>query len=146
MELGQLSEESATPIQLSLRVRHPSIAPDEITTALGVSPEHCFRAGDSRAGHAQGRGSARHAQTYWLAIVTAESWADSIDPAFLSVIATRNPQHDADVSAENLSKAARKSVSRSVETLLAYCLQRLTRGTRFSSGFKAAAAMCRCCC
>jgi hypothetical protein len=125
MEAHQLSEESATPVQLSLRVRHPTIAPDEISAAFGVSPEHCFRAGDPRTDHSRGRRSGQHTQTYWLAIVTAEWWADPIDPAFLSVIAARYPEHNVAVSAENLRKATQNSRLRTVETLLFYCLQRL---------------------
>lgn len=125
MEAHQLSEESAAPFQLSLRIRHPAIAPDEISTALGVSPEHSFRAGDLRADRSAGRRSGQHTQTYWLAIVTAETWADPIDPAFLSVMAARYPDHNADVRAGDLRKTAQKSSSRSVETLLAHCVQRL---------------------
>ena len=33
---------------LSLRIRHPSIEPGEITRNLGIEPQHTWRAGDPR--------------------------------------------------------------------------------------------------
>jgi hypothetical protein len=122
MEARQVSEESIGPVRLSLRIRHPTMDPDEISTAIGVAPEHCFKAGDPRTGSAQGRRTGRHSQSYWLAPVT-ESWAEPIDPAFLSVIAARYPGQD--LSTEDLRKATQNSRSRSVEAILFYCLQRL---------------------
>ena len=81
MEARKLSEISATPVQLSLRVRHPAIDPQEISTSLGLEPEHCFKAGDSRPSRSKGRVAAQHTQTYWLAPVTPESWPDPIGPS-----------------------------------------------------------------
>lgn len=81
MGARKLSEISATPIQLSLRVRHPAIDPQEISGALGLEPEHCFKAGDSRPTRSKGAVAAQHTQTYWLAPVSPESWPDMIEPA-----------------------------------------------------------------
>ena len=33
---------------VSLRIRHPSIDPVEITRTLGLEPQHCWRAGEAR--------------------------------------------------------------------------------------------------
>lgn len=120
MEAHQLAEESAAPVQLSLRIRHPAIDPKEISTALGIEPEHCFKARDA----AKGR-TGRHTQTYWLAPITAESWPVPIDPSFMSTIAERYPGHNLAVSEENLRKAAQNLRARSTETMLFYALQRL---------------------
>ena len=81
MEGRKPSEISPMPIQLSLRVRHPDIDPQEISGALGLDPEHCFKAGDSRATRSKNRAAAQHTQTYWLAPINAESWPDPIEAA-----------------------------------------------------------------
>ncbi len=78
----------ARPFQVSLRVRHPAIDPEEISAALGLEAEHCFRAGDPRTGDKSGRRTSHHTQTYWLAPVTDQSWADPIEPA--SVLSFRS--------------------------------------------------------
>jgi hypothetical protein len=124
MEARQASEERIGPVQLSLRIRHPAMDPNEISTAIGVEPEHCFKAGDARTSSSQGRRTGLHSQSYWLAPITAESWAEP-DPAFLSVIAGRYSGHDLATSEEHLRKAAQSLTSRSVEANLFYCLQRL---------------------
>jgi hypothetical protein len=109
MQARKQSEPAATSVQLSLRIRHPDIDPGEISTSLGLTPEHCFKAGDSRSARAGSRITGHHTQTYWLAPVTAESWPDPIEPTFLDV------------------QAATKNLrSRSVEALLLHFLQRLT--------------------
>ena len=38
----------APPFQLSLRIRHPSMDPADISKELGIEPEHAFRAGQPR--------------------------------------------------------------------------------------------------
>jgi len=52
-----------------LRVRHPSIDPDEITRELGLTPAHAWAAGSPR-------GPARGARpdSYWFAPLEAPSW------------------------------------------------------------------------
>jgi hypothetical protein len=125
MEARKASEPAATPIQLSLRIRHPAIDPDEISKSLGLEPEHYFRAGDSRSARALGRFAGRHTQTYWLAPVTMEPWADPIEPAFLAAMAARSPQRDTAVSAQDLQAATRDLRSSNIEGLLFLFLQRL---------------------
>jgi hypothetical protein len=126
MGVSQMSEEQIGPVQLSLRIRHPAMDPGEISTAIGVEPEHCFKAGDARTSSSQGRRAGLHSQSYWLAPITAESWAEpDPDPAFLSVIAGRYSGHNLATSEEHLRQAAQSLRSRSVEANLFYCLQRL---------------------
>ena len=131
MEARQLSEESIGPVRLSLRIRHPAMDPAEISTALGVEPEHCFKAGDPRTGPAQERRTGRHSQSYWLAPVTAESWAEPIDPALLSAIEAQYPGRDLSLSPESLGKATRNLRSQSVETVLFHGLRRLNTHQAF---------------
>lgn len=126
MEARKLSEISATPIQLSLRVRHPAIDPQEISRALGLEPEHCFKAGDSRPTRSKGAIAAQHTQTYWLAPVSPESWPDTIEPAFLAAIAEKSPLLKGAVSAEAMQAASRDLRARGIEGVLFLFLQRLS--------------------
>jgi hypothetical protein len=125
MEARKLSEISATPIQLSLRVRHPAIDPQEISSALGLEPEHCFKAGDSRPTRSKGAIAAQHTQTYWLAPVSPESWPDMIEPAFLTAIAEKSPLRKGAISTEVLQTTARNLRARGIEGVLFLFLQRL---------------------
>lgn len=125
MEARKLSDISATPIQLSLRVRHPAIDPQEISKTLGLEPEHSFRAGDSRPTRSKGGIAAQHTQTYWLAPVGPESWSDTFEPAFLDAIAEKSPVRRGAVSTEVLETAARNLRARGIEGVLFLFLQRL---------------------
>jgi hypothetical protein len=120
MEARQVPDESVAQAQVSLRIRHPTIDPDEISTAIGVRPEHCFKSGDPARGR---RGL--HTQTYWLAHIAPGSWPESVDSSFLETIAARQPGRSAGASADSFRKAAQSARSRSVEMMLFYGLQRL---------------------
>jgi hypothetical protein len=125
MQARKVSEPAATPIQLSLRIRHPDIDPQDISTTLGLTPEHCFKAGDSRSARAGSRTTGHHTQTYWLAPVTPEAVPDPLEPTFLAAIAARNLESNVAVTAQDLQEATAKVRFHSVETLLLYFLQRL---------------------
>ena len=125
MEAHKLSETAAAPVQWLLRIRHPAIDPGEISTSLDLEPEHCFKAGDSRAARAEGLFSGRHTQSYWLAPLRVEPWADPSEPTFLAGIAERSPARNLALSAENYQAASRNLRSNSVEGLLFLFLQRL---------------------
>jgi hypothetical protein len=69
---------------VSVRIRHPSIDPGEITSTLGLEPQHSWQAGDARR-TAQGlplEGTYR--ETYW----TAEF--RELDAGLRGVVATEN--------------------------------------------------------
>ena len=73
MEARRAAPQPSYPFQLSLRIRHPSIDPEEVSQKLGIDAEHSFRAGAPRE---SGRSTmtAVHAESYWLA---------TLDPATL---------------------------------------------------------------
>ena len=80
MQARQLSDSTnAAPIQLSLRIRHPAIDPAEISDALALEPEHCFKAGDPRGA------TGHHAQSYWLASLSVEPWLSPSESKNLKV-------------------------------------------------------------
>jgi hypothetical protein len=120
MEARQLSNEAVPQVQVSLRVRHPTIDPDEISAAVGVKPEHCFKSGEPALGR---RGL--HTQTYWLAHIAPGSWPEPVDQSFLETIAARHPGRSAIASAEGFRKMTQSARTRSVEIMLFYGLQRL---------------------
>jgi hypothetical protein len=65
MEARRASSQPSYPFQLSLRIRHPSIDPDEVSRRLGIDADHSFRAGEPREA---GRSTVApvHAESYWL--------------------------------------------------------------------------------
>jgi hypothetical protein len=65
MEARRATPQPSYPFQLSLRIRHPSIDPEQVSRQLGFDADHSFRAGDPREG---GRSSVAlvHAESYWL--------------------------------------------------------------------------------
>jgi hypothetical protein len=121
MEAHQLSDESVPRVQLSLRIRHPTIDPEEISASIGVEPEHCFKSGEPAHGR---RGL--HTQTYWLAHIAPESWSEPVDDSFLHTIAARYPGRHLAASAESLRKMAQNMRFRGVEMMVFYALRRLS--------------------
>lgn len=57
---------SAYEFTLSLRVRHPAIDPARITQALGIEPQHVWRAGQRRSDPAGQPLEGSHHDTYWM--------------------------------------------------------------------------------
>jgi hypothetical protein len=57
----------AEAFDVLLRIRHPSLDPDEITAQLGLVPEHQWKAGDERPATDGPRG--HYAESYWVAPV-----------------------------------------------------------------------------
>ena len=66
------------PFQLSLRIRHPSMDPADISKELGIEPEHSFRAGQPRQSKSGLTPAAVHTESYWLAPLTPASWFGSV--------------------------------------------------------------------
>jgi Domain of unknown function (DUF4279) len=51
---------------LSLQLRHPDIDPVRITEALGIEPQHTWRAGDPRRGAAGEQIEGVYRESYWM--------------------------------------------------------------------------------
>jgi hypothetical protein len=73
MEAKKLPQPESEPFQLSLRIRHPSIDPEEISSALKMEPEHSFKVGTPRASHS-GSTTTRHSESYWLGALEPSAW------------------------------------------------------------------------
>jgi hypothetical protein len=65
--------------QLSLRIRHPSIDPAEISRELGLEADHSFRAGEPRRPASTLGSAAVHTQSYWLARMDPSMWPGDPD-------------------------------------------------------------------
>ena len=72
MEARKLRQSDSEPFQLSLRIRHPSIDPDELSREFSIEAAHCFRAGDPRLSRS-GIASV-HPESYWLGALNTANW------------------------------------------------------------------------
>ncbi|HEY4447009.1 MAG TPA: hypothetical protein VGN03_00205 [Steroidobacteraceae bacterium] len=72
MEARKLRQPDSEPFQLSLRIRHPSLDPNELSRELNIEAAHCFRAGDPRASRS-GIASV-HPESYWLGALNTANW------------------------------------------------------------------------
>jgi hypothetical protein len=75
MQVSKRSSAQATPYQLSLHVRHPSVDPEEITRELGLEAVECFRAGAPRHSRSGVAATAVHPETYWVAVLDPMVWS-----------------------------------------------------------------------
>ena len=72
---------------IALRIRHPSIDPNEITRHLGFIPQHEWRAGEPREMGADEIGSSTHLETYWLGLLPTRELAPSLAHGPLATVA-----------------------------------------------------------
>lgn len=75
MQVKKRSNALATPYQLSLHVRHPSVDPEEISRELSLEAIECFRAGEPRHSRSGVAATAVHVETYWAAVVDPMGWS-----------------------------------------------------------------------
>jgi hypothetical protein len=75
MQVRKRSSAQATPYQLSLHVRHPSVDPEEISRELGLEAVESFRAGEPRQSRSGVAATAVHPETYWVAVLDPMGWS-----------------------------------------------------------------------
>ena len=75
MQVKKRASAEATPFQLSLHVRHPSVDPQEISRELSLEAVECFRAGEPRRSRSGVAATAVHGETYWAAVVDPMGWS-----------------------------------------------------------------------
>ena len=67
---------------VSVRIRHPTADPAELTRHLGLEPQHCWRAGDKRPATSDDAASiGTYRETYWLAQLRLPSAGDIAETA-----------------------------------------------------------------
>jgi hypothetical protein len=74
MAATKLAALQPLPFQLSLRIRHPSMDPADISKELRIEPEHSFQAGHPRHSKSGVAPAAVHTESYWLARLSPASW------------------------------------------------------------------------
>src|ERR1700733_1425179 len=75
MQVSKRSSGHATPYQLSLHVRHPSVDPEEISRELGLEAAESFRAGAPRHSRSGVAATTVHPETYWVAVLDSMVWS-----------------------------------------------------------------------
>jgi len=72
--IDEFAPRSHYHFRISLRVRHPYIAPEEITEALGIDPKRSWKAGEPRSTPKGTALAGSNRDTYWTAEVAADRW------------------------------------------------------------------------
>jgi hypothetical protein len=67
--------------RISLRVRHPSVAPEQITEALGIQPKRSWKVGEPRQTPKGALLTGSNRDTYWMAEITAGRWPLEVNEA-----------------------------------------------------------------
>ena len=70
MKSSAASKKESAPIEIFLRVKHPTMDPAEITEGLGIEPEHAVHAGPAASRSGVQR---LHSESYWLARLPTRS-------------------------------------------------------------------------
>jgi hypothetical protein len=71
---------------ISLRLRHPSIDPSEITQTLGIMPQHTWKAGHPRRDPAGGTLEGVYRESYWMGRLMQEPARSSAQVSVESVV------------------------------------------------------------
>src|SRR5215469_4766244 len=126
MEAREYPEPQPQAFELVLRIRHPSMDPEDISAELQISAEHCFKAGEPRksgAGSLVSSAGSVHAETYWLATLNPGWWpADISVHSYIPGLSLSLPEG----TTETLSEMAKTVLGRA----LSVCATRFMRPHR----------------
>ena len=74
MEARKLLKSDSQPFQLSLRIRHPSMDPTDLSREFKIEAEHAYRAGDPRTLRSGIALGSVHTESYWLGALDPVTW------------------------------------------------------------------------
>jgi hypothetical protein len=77
---------SAYEFTVSLRIRHPSMDPQEITRTLNLEPQHVWKAGGRRCSPTGESLEGTYRESYWMALLTDGPQASSETASVESVL------------------------------------------------------------
>jgi hypothetical protein len=117
MAAPKLATLQPPPFQLSLRIRHPSMDPAEISKQLRIEPEYSFRAGQPRHSKSGLAPAAVHTESYWLAPLNFASWFGN--PSFAEFA----EPHKLAITREHIDAA----VARNLTGALGLCAMRFNK-------------------
>src|SRR5215831_12232361 len=72
--------------RISLRVRHPTMEPEQITEVLAIKPKRCWKAGETRQTPMGTPLAGSNRDTYWTAEVAAGRWPLNVNEAIYNVL------------------------------------------------------------
>src|SRR5262245_47217569 len=78
---------------ISLRVRHPSLDPAEITSALGLNPSRSWRAGEARTTPKGNPLEGRYSDSYWVVKLGEGRWPDRTLAAIINELLGQLASH-----------------------------------------------------
>jgi hypothetical protein len=78
MKAREVSKSDPRPYSLSLRIRHPSMDPAELTREFKIEAEHSYRAGDPRPVRSGIAPASVHSESYWLGALDPVEWQPDI--------------------------------------------------------------------
>jgi hypothetical protein len=89
MTVGRIDESEPRThyhFRISLRVRHPSMDPEQITEALGIKPKHFWKAGEPRQTPKGTPLAGSNRDTYWTAEIAAGRWPLKVNEAIYDIL------------------------------------------------------------
>jgi len=78
---------------ISLRVRHPSLDPAEFTSALGLNPFRCWRAGEAQTTPKGKPLEGRYSNSCWTAKLVKGQWPDKSLPVVINELLDQLAPH-----------------------------------------------------
>jgi hypothetical protein len=114
MPASKLATLQPPPFQLSLRIKHPSMDPADISKELGIDPAHSFGAGQPRQSKSGLLPAAVHTETYWLAPLNPGPWFG-------------NPTIAVPLNLANVQEHLHAAMARNLTGALGWCAARLKK-------------------
>jgi hypothetical protein len=114
MEARKLSKSQPTAFELSLRIRHPSMDPADLSRQIGIEATHSFRAGEPRQSRGRVSSASVYGESYWLGILDPTSWPAAHWVSGFANIELAQEAHD-------------KTIARSLGSALSLTARRLVR-------------------
>jgi hypothetical protein len=72
--------------RISLRVRHPSMAPERISEAVGIEPKRSWKAGEPRQTPTGSPLTGTNRDTYWTAVIAAGRYPSNVNDAIHDIL------------------------------------------------------------
>jgi len=73
---ARVADQDSSTYTFGLRIKHPSIDPDEITKALGATPDHAWACGEPRRSEDGLVLGGTRRNSYWSATLQLSSWRE----------------------------------------------------------------------
>src|SRR5215831_2876543 len=89
MKSSSMRKPAQSPLQLLLRIQHPTLDPSEITHELQLPPEHTVAVGESTSTNGRAR---VQSESYWLAVLPVPPVGSTFEWAADSMPALKEPQ------------------------------------------------------